>query len=91
MDALDRSRFARGLRVHPGADFEATFAAPEDVILKKLQYFALGGSEKHLRDIAGVLKVSGDRVDRAYIETWTEALGLCSIWQRVLDRLEVQG
>ncbi len=28
-----------------GPDFEATFSAPEDVIIKKLEYFREGGSE----------------------------------------------
>lgn len=49
------SRFDRGRRVQVAPNFAATFAAPEDVILKKLEFFKIGGSDKHLRDIAGVL------------------------------------
>jgi hypothetical protein len=33
-------------------------AAPEDVILGKLWYFAEGGCDRHLRDIAGILRVT---------------------------------
>jgi hypothetical protein len=40
--------------VHPGDDYEATFASAEDVIVKKLQIWAEGGSDRHVRDIAGV-------------------------------------
>jgi hypothetical protein len=38
------------------------------VILKKMAFYRDGGSEKHLRDIAGILKVSSDDIDLAYIE-----------------------
>jgi hypothetical protein len=38
-------------------------APVEYVILRKLEYYREGGSEKHLRDIAGILSVSSDRID----------------------------
>jgi len=41
------------------------FAPPEYVILSKLEFFREGGSEKHLRDIRGMLAVSGENIDRA--------------------------
>jgi hypothetical protein len=75
------------VRARPGPDFEATFAAPEDVIIKKLEYYAAGGSEKHLRDITGVLKISAARVDRDYIARWAAQLGLTRVWEAVLARL----
>ena len=62
-------------------------ASPEDVILGKLWYYQEGGSEKHLRDIAAMLRVSGDMIDRAYIDHWTRQLGFTEPWQAVLDRL----
>ena len=43
--------------------------APEDVIIGKLWYFSEGGGERHLRDIAGILRISGEKVDRSEIET----------------------
>jgi hypothetical protein len=89
---FDRTRLARGVRLAAGADFEATFAAPEDVIVKKLQYFREGGSEKHLRDIVGVLKVQGERIDRAYLADWIARLGLDAEWTLIEERLkEVAG
>ena len=84
---FNRSRFARALRVKPAADFEASFASIEDVIIKKMEYYREGGSEKHLRDITGVLKISGDRVDRAYISAWASKMGLDSIWAAILNRV----
>jgi len=85
---FNRSRFARVTRVRPSADFEASFAAAEDVIIKKLEYYREGGSEKHLRDITGVLKISGSRIDRNYIGDWASRLGLESIWNAVQSRTE---
>ncbi|RPJ03448.1 MAG: hypothetical protein EHM31_00745 [Candidatus Aminicenantes bacterium] len=38
---------------------------PEDVILKKMVFYRDGGSDKHLRDIAGILKISSDAIDLA--------------------------
>ena len=69
------------------ADQETFIAAVEDVILGKLWYYQEGGSEKHLRDIAGIVQVSGDRLDRDYIEKWAKQLGFDEPWRMVLTRL----
>ena len=69
-------------------DLDADVAAPEDVILGKLVYYREGGSEKHLRDIAGIVKISGDMVDRKYIAQFATQLGVAAIWQRVLDGIK---
>jgi len=78
---LDRRR---PVLVLPGR--QVFVACPEDVILGKLEYYDEGGSEKHLRDIAGIIKVSGDILDRRYIEAWAAKLGLTETWQAVLRR-----
>ena len=62
-------------------------AAPEDVILGKLWYYHEGGSEKHLRDIAAMLQVSGDEIDTSYVDQWAQQLGFTEEWQAVLNRL----
>jgi hypothetical protein len=84
---FNRSRFGRAIRAHPVAECEVNFAAPEDVIIKKLEYFRDGGSEKHLRDITGMLKISAERINRAYIAEWAARLGLSEVWQAVLASL----
>jgi hypothetical protein len=68
-------------------DLTGYAARPEDVILGKMWYYSEGGSEKHLRDIAGMLKVSGDSIDREVIVRWAEQLKLTQVWQAVLARL----
>jgi hypothetical protein len=84
--SFNQSRFTRMKRVRPAPDFDAAFSSPEDVILKKMESYRDGGSEKHLRDIAGVLKISGDRLDRAYITEWADRMGTSEIWETFLSR-----
>jgi len=53
-----------------------------------MEYYKEGGSDKHLRDITGILKISGSDVDRKYIVTWAKKLGLINIWDAVEARLQ---
>jgi hypothetical protein len=57
------------------------------VILKKLEYYREGESEKHVGDIAGILKVQQERIDRDYIAASARRLGLEDIWLDVLRRI----
>lgn len=52
--------------------------APEDTVLRKLLWFREGGgvSEKQWRDIIEVLRVSGAEMDRSYLTSWADRLGL---------------
>ena len=81
-DQSRRSR-KRNLSVLPGRPI--SFASPEDVILKKLTYFQEGGSEKHLRDIAGVLRIQGEAIDQGYLETWAAKLGVGDLWRQIVQ------
>ena len=67
-------------------------SSPEDVVISKMRYYKEGGSDKHLRDCAGVLVVQRDRIDRNYIVHWAEHFGLMEIWHAILKRVnEVYG
>jgi hypothetical protein len=79
-DEYDQSRFRRARRLKPLADTEVDFASPEDVILKKMDFYRQGRSDKHLRDIVGMLRISADIIDRDYIGIWARKLGLEEIW-----------
>lgn len=83
---FDRLRFTRARRVQLGSNFSSMLASPEDVIIKKLEYFQLGGSEKHLRDIVGILKVQADAIDPDYLAEWIARLNLNAEWKLVTDR-----
>jgi hypothetical protein len=84
---FDQSRFARIRRIKPAETYTASFAAPEDIVIMKMRYYADGGSEKHLRDIAGILKISPDEVDLTYITDWSRRLELTEIWELILKRI----
>jgi hypothetical protein len=58
-------------------------ATVEDMVVAKLEWAAATDSERQLRDVAGMLAVGGDDVDRDYIVRWVEALGLREVWRRV--------
>ncbi len=85
-DEFDQSRFRRARRLKPLEDTEVEFASPEDVIIKKLDFYRQGASDRNLRDIAGILKISGGTIDFAYIEEWARKLGLEGIWAAVSKR-----
>lgn len=87
-DVYAQTEIRRGGRLTSPGEFDAWFASPEDVILNKLRYYHEGGSEKHLRDIASMLLVQGDAIDRDYITLWATELAVLSDWQRVLAGLE---
>jgi hypothetical protein len=61
-------------------------AAAEDVILGKLLYLNEGRSEKHIRDIGGILKLHKHRLDLDYISKIASQLGCAEIWQSIVDR-----
>lgn len=84
---FNTSRFTRSKKIYPSDTYQANFAAPEDVIIKKMEYYKEGGSEKHLRDITGILKISSDDIDYGYISEWAERLGLTEIWKAINDRI----
>jgi hypothetical protein len=83
---FDQARFSGSRRLAIGPDASATFAAPEHVILKKLRYYVDGGSDKHLRDIAGILRVSGSSIDRGEIDRWADELGVAEVWRQIRER-----
>ena len=37
-----------------------------------------------------MLQVSGDEIDKEYVDHWSRQLGLTEAWQAVLDRLRKQ-
>jgi hypothetical protein len=55
-------------------------APPEYVIIGKLEFFREGGSEKHLRDIRGML--AGTEIDRSFLEKEIAQRGLEDAWRK---------
>jgi hypothetical protein len=62
-------------------------APPEYVILRKLQFYAESESEKHLRDVRGMLAATDLAIDRAFIEANASRLGVKGAWEKAKHML----
>jgi hypothetical protein len=60
------------------------FAPIEYVVVNKLLYFQMGGSDRHLRDVARIMSVSGADVNRPTLDRWIERLRLGAEWAKAL-------
>jgi hypothetical protein len=85
-----RSEAGRVKRISSAGEYSAWFASPEDVLLKKLVYYRASGgvSDKHLRDIAGMMKLQGEKLDRLYIGEWAAKLDVAAEWDTVRQRVD---
>jgi hypothetical protein len=76
----------QGLQQRRVLELEGTrlqVAPPEYVIVRKLEYYREGGSIKHLHDIRGMLRVSGEQIDRDSLKEMITARGLGAEWEAV--------
>jgi hypothetical protein len=62
---------------------EVWVAPPEYVIVRKLEFYREGRSEKHLRDIRAMLRVSAELIDSAWLNAWLQKLRLVPEWELV--------
>jgi len=80
-DPLHRWAFARVRSVDVDGE-PIVIAPPEYVIVRKLEFFREGGSEKHLRDIRSILETSSELIERAELERLIRERGLQDVWAR---------
>lgn len=59
------------------------FISPEDLILSKLEWYVAGESTRQLEDIESILKVSGEKLDKRYLEKWAKKLGVGDIFNKM--------
>ncbi|MCX6866467.1 MAG: hypothetical protein NTV46_09670, partial [Verrucomicrobia bacterium] len=60
---------------------QISFAPPEYVIIRKLEFYREGHAGKHLRDIASMLAESSSEIDQKTLSQYIEKLGLETHWQ----------
>lgn len=83
MRPFSQSEFARRVRLD-WMGLSVRVATPEDVILSKLEWSRLcGGSERQMRDVAGMLQSVGARLDVEYIESWLDTLRVRDAWEQL--------
>ena len=53
----------------------------EDLIIAKLEWAKVGGSQRQLEDVAAILRSRGNALDQARVSEWVETLGLAVEWR----------
>jgi Nucleotidyl transferase AbiEii toxin, Type IV TA system len=89
-DELDRRQIGRRQIVHVllgDRDIELWVGTPEDQVLRKLQWFRDGGgvSERQWRDVVALLRVQGDRIDRAELSAAARRVEVDQLLSAALD------
>jgi hypothetical protein len=55
-------------------------ATVEDVILSKLEWSKLSQSQRHIQDVAAILRTRWETLDQTYLEKWVSELALEKQW-----------
>ena len=65
-------------------------AAPEDVVLSKLEWFRLGDevSRRQWDDAVGVLRVQQHALDKGYLVQWARELGIADLLDKALMEID---
>ncbi len=85
-DPLDAWAFERIVREKIGDD-SFSLAPPEYVIIGKLEFYRIGGSDRHVRDIHAILSNASVIEYRDDMERWIADRGLTEIWRQVLSEM----
>jgi len=76
---LDRMQIARRVTVSiPGVAHGIWITSPEDQVLRKLDWYRRTGqeSDRQWRDVVGILRVHGGRLDGQYLRDIARAVGM---------------
>ena len=87
-DDIARRQVSRSRRLKSPSGRLANFSPPEELILMKMVYFDYSASEKQLRDITSMLRISGSEIDLELVRTLAAAHGLTHVWEAVRKRLD---
>ncbi len=85
---LDEQILERRVRVELDGDHAVYVHTPEDVLLQKLRWFRRGGevSDRQWRDVLGLIRVQGSRLDRVYLNDGAARLSVSDLLARALGQ-----
>jgi len=80
----ERLRHRQRMQVRTDPPGELFVDTAEHTVLRKLEWYRRGGevSERQWRDVLGVLRVRGDSLDQARLDTWALRLGVADLLER---------
>lgn len=82
-EPLHKWAFEHRKRIELTKDLSLWLAPPEYVIIRKLEFYREGGSDKHLRDIQSMLPQVKSILDNAFLNTQITNRGLEKFWQQL--------
>lgn len=87
--AFHRQAFSRRTKKSVSEDIskQLYFPTPEDIVLIKLDWYKSGGGsfEQQWRDVLGVLKVQGTKLNMGYLKQWADELSLLDLLNKALE------
>lgn len=83
---LDEQQLKRRREVNLGPGRTLYVHPPEDILLQKLRWYRRGGeiSDRQWRDILGIVRVQGVKLDRTYLTENAPVLGVTDLLFRAL-------
>lgn len=86
-DRLHQWAFKHRKHVELAKNLSLWLAPAEYLIIRKLEYFREGGSEKHLEDIRKMLPQVSKSLEGAFLENEISNRGLSSTWNLIQKRI----
>jgi hypothetical protein len=77
--AFSREEFSRRQRINLQG-LPLFVASAEDIVIAKLEWSKLAQSQRQIEDVASILRMRSESLDRSYLETWVRELGLEREW-----------
>jgi len=77
--AFSQEEFSRRQRINLQG-LPLFVASAEDIVIAKLEWSKLAQSQRQIEDVAAILRMRSESLDRSYVEKWIRELGLQKEW-----------